>query len=49
MAIILKSRIPCTSENPYRKHRPSTSKIIFLSMEGRVTEEEYFLLIPGFF
>lgn len=49
MVIILKTRIPCTPENPYRKHRPSTSKIIFLSTEGRVTEEEYFILVPGFF
>lgn len=37
----IKSRIPFTLQNPYRTERPATSKIIFLSMEGTETEEEY--------
>ena len=37
-----KSRIPFTVTNPYRSVRPAASKIIFLSLEGSVTEEEYF-------
>lgn len=49
MAIILSSRIPYDSQNPYRKKRPMTSKIIFLSMEGSVTEEEYFEWISQIF
>ena len=40
MGIILTSRIPYTAE---------TSKIIFLSMEGSVTEEEYFILVSQVF
>lgn len=32
---------PFSIEDPYRVKRPSTSKIIFLSCEGSVTEEEY--------
>ena len=32
---------PFSVEDPYRVKRPSTSKIIFLSCEGSVTEEEY--------
>lgn len=32
---------PFSIEDPYRIKRPSTSKIIFLSCEGSVTEEEY--------
>ena len=32
---------PFSLEDPYRKKRPSTSKIIFLSCEGSETEEEY--------
>ncbi len=39
---IVKSRIPFTPQNPFRPSRPETSKIIFLSFEGSVTEEEYF-------
>lgn len=39
---IIKSRIPFTPQNPFRPLRPETSKIIFLSFEGSVTEEEYF-------
>ena len=42
---VLKSRVPFTPQNPYRTVRPKTSKIIFLSCEGSVTEEEYFALI----
>ena len=33
--------MPFTNECPYRRGRPATSKIIFLSCEGCVTEEEY--------
>lgn len=36
------SRTAFTPQNPYRNKRPATSKIIFLSCEGSVTEEEYF-------
>lgn len=32
---------PFSIEDPYRPKRPATSKIIFLSCEGSVTEEEY--------
>ena len=32
-------------KDPFRKGRPNTKKIIFLSMEGSVTEEEYFKII----
>lgn len=32
---------PFSIEDPYRTRRPATSKIIFLSCEGSVTEEEY--------
>lgn len=39
---LIKSRVPFTPERPYRTVRPTTSKIIFLSCEGSVTEEEYF-------
>ncbi len=46
---ILKSRIPFTPQNPYRMLRPKTSKIIFLSCEGSVTEEEYFNLISDIY
>ena len=49
MGIILTSRTPFDLENPYRSHRPTTSKIIFLSMEGSVTEEEYFKWISNEF
>lgn len=49
MAIILTSRIPFTPNHPYRPKRPATSKIIFLSMEGCITEEEYFEWISKIF
>ena len=42
---LIRSRIPFTPQRPYRSHRPATSKIIFLSCEGSVTEEEYFARI----
>ncbi len=42
-------RIPFTPQNPYRTVRPATSKIIFLSFEGSVTEEEYFERISEIF
>ena len=43
------SRIPFNFQNPYRPERPATSKIIFLSCEGSVTEEEYFAKISDLF
>lgn len=46
---ILKSRVPFTPQNPYRVVRPKTNKIIFLSCEGSVTEEEYFDLVSNIF
>lgn len=46
---LLKSRVPFTPQNPYRLVRPKTSKIIFLSCEGSVTEEEYFSLISDIY
>lgn len=45
----IKSRVPFTPQNPYRVVRPQTSKIIFLSCEGSVTEEEYFGLISDIY
>lgn len=41
MQLIHRRSKPFTIEDPYRTKRPSTSKIIFLSCEGSVTEEEY--------
>ena len=41
----LSNRRNMTPNKPFRKKRPSTSKIIFLSCEGAVTEEEYFKMI----
>lgn len=49
MAFIPQSRIPYTNLNPLRTQRPATDKIIFLSCEGCVTEEEYFLYISEMF
>lgn len=49
MALIMTSRIPFSLENPYRNTRPETSKIIFLSCEGSVTEEEYFSRVSQLF
>ena len=47
---LLRSRVPFTTQRPYRSSRPETSKIIFLSCEGSVTEEEYFIeLIPSIY
>ena len=45
----IRSRIPFTPQMPYRSVRPTTSKIIFLSCEGSVTEEEYFAHISNIF
>ncbi len=42
---LMKSRIPFSVERPYRPVRPVSSKIIFLALEGSVTEEEYFARI----
>lgn len=41
MQLIHRRSAPYTEQNPYRPIRPTTSKIIFLSCEGSVTEEEY--------
>lgn len=49
MAIVPQSRIPNTNFNPFRKSRPTTDKIIFLSCEGSVTEEEYFQYVSEMF
>ena len=46
---LFKSRIPFNFQNPYRPVRPVTSKIIFLSFEGSVTEEEYFERVSDLF
>ena len=46
---IITSRIPFSPQNPYRPTRPATSKIIFLSFEGSVTEEEYFERVTEIF
>ncbi|MEG0496346.1 MAG: hypothetical protein RR564_08810, partial [Eubacterium sp.] len=46
---LITSRQPFTAQNPYRVVRPSGSKIIFLSLEGSVTEEEYFERVATIF
>lgn len=43
--IPLKNRIPMKEIQPIREVRPKSSKIIFISCEGCVTEEEYFKVI----
>jgi hypothetical protein len=45
MALISKRRKPFSVNDPYRKIRPTSSKIIFLSCEGSVTEEEYIVIL----
>lgn len=46
---LITRRVPFSTQNPYRPVRPATSKIIFLSFEGSVTEEEYFDRISELF
>ena len=46
---LIQRRVPFTPQNPYRAKRPTTSKIIFLSCEGCVTEEEYFARVSDIF
>ncbi len=46
---LITSRIPFNHQHPFRPVRPATSKIIFLSLEGSVTEEEYFERISDLF
>lgn len=46
---LVTNRIPFNAQNPYRPRRPATSKIIFLSLEGSVTEEEYFERVSDLF
>jgi len=43
------NRIPFSVQNPYRPVRPATDKIIFLSLEGAVTEHEYFERVSELF
>lgn len=38
-------RLSLVPSSPYRKKRPTTDKIIFISCEGSITEEEYFELV----
>lgn len=49
MSLIPQSKIAFSAKNPYRIQRPVTQKILFLAMEGRVTEEEYFYRITELF
>lgn len=50
MAMDISARYSAFSQGlPYRHVRPATDKIIFLSCEGRVTEEEYFKRISEIF
>ena len=46
---LLSNRLNFTPKNPYRKVRPTTSKIIFISCEGAITEEEYFKMVSEIF
>lgn len=46
---LITNRVPFNAQNPYRQRRPATSKIIFLSFEGSVTEEEYFERVSDLF
>ncbi|WP_054749833.1 RloB family protein [Ruminiclostridium josui] len=48
MLSITSRKPPFNVQNPYREVRPTTSKIIFLSFEGSVTEEEYFEIVSNF-
>ena len=45
----LQSRIKTAGTVPFRTKRPESAKIIFLSMEGCVTEEEYFRCVSSIF
>lgn len=49
MQLIHRRSTPFTNENPYRDKRPATSKIIFLSCEGSVTEEEYIEVLSNIY
>ena len=49
MALIMQRRTPFTVEDPYRKMRPKTSKILFLACEGSATEEEYVEILSQIF
>ncbi len=46
---LIRSRIPFTPQRPFRNERPAVDKILFLSLEGSVTEEEYFLRVGEIF
>lgn len=45
----LQSRIKTAGKVPFRTKRPESAKLIFLSMEGCVTEEEYFRRVSSIF
>lgn len=45
MTLITRRSTPFSINNPYRAKRPASSKIIFLSCEGSVTEEEYIAIL----
>ena len=45
----IESRTPFSVQNPRRSVKRTSSKIIFLSLEGSVTEEEYFRVIQDIF
>lgn len=45
MSLQLESRRPFNPNQPFRRSRPASNKIIFVSCEGSVTEEEYFRII----
>lgn len=47
--LLLQSRIKPMSTVPFRTKRPESAKLIFLSMEGCVTEEEYFRRVSSIF
>ena len=46
---LITRRVPFSPQDPFRPKRPQTNKIIFLSFEGSVTEEEYFDRVTNLF
>lgn len=47
--LALNSRVKIPATLPFRTKRPESTKLIFLSMEGCVTEEEYFRCVSTIF
>lgn len=45
----IENRIPFAVQRPFRPRKTAKTKIIFLSLEGSVTEEEYFRMISGLY